>query len=101
MAYRLSRRADDDLLDIYVTGIGRFGVEQSETFAAGLKRAFAFLADFPRAARERLEIDPPVRAYPYKSHLIVYVIEDDDILTIRIAHGRQDWPNESDSVAKD
>jgi toxin ParE1/3/4 len=50
-----------------------------------------FLSRFPRAARLRDEVDPPVRAYPYRSHLIVYDIDGDAIVILRIRHGREDW----------
>ena len=42
-------------------------------------------------AREKRELRPPVRFHPYGAHLIVYVVEGDDILIVRVLHGRQDW----------
>ena len=41
-------------------------------------------------ARERLEIHPPVRVHPYKSHVVIYKIEGPDILIIRARLGRDD-----------
>jgi toxin ParE1/3/4 len=53
---------------------------------------FEFLADFPRAARLRAEINPPVRAYRYQSHMILYDLDDDDIvIVLRVRHGHEDW----------
>ena len=95
MRYRLSRNAEDDLIAIYRTGAQAFGISQAESYFAGLEEAFAFLAAYPRAARERLEIDPPVRAHPHKSHLIVYIIEETDILVLRIRHAREDWDRQA------
>ena len=66
-------------------------MEQADAYAAGFWDTVAFLADFPRAARLRQEVDPPVRAHPYRSHLIVYAIEEDGIAVLRIRHGREDW----------
>lgn len=91
MAYSLSAEASEDFRRIYLTGIRDFGVDQSEDYIEGLEKVLEFLADFPRAARERMEIVPPVRAHPYKSHLIVYEIVADDVLIIRIRSGREDW----------
>lgn len=91
MGFKLSRKAEDDLIAIYRTGSEEFGVDQAESYFAGLEEAFGFLASYPRAARERFEIDPPVRAHPHKTHLIVYLIEDDDILILRVRHAREDW----------
>ncbi|MFH6783095.1 MULTISPECIES: type II toxin-antitoxin system RelE/ParE family toxin [Methylobacterium] len=42
-------------------------------------------------AGERRELRPPVRLHPYGAHLIVYAVERDDILIVRVLHGRQDW----------
>ena len=90
--YRLSHAAADDLVDIFLTGIAEFGPAQADIYHAGLERAFAFLAEYPRAARLRLEITPPVRAYPYKAHLIIYELaSDDSVLILRVRHGREDW----------
>ena len=91
MRYRLSQRADHDLDEIYTRGAELFGLDQADEYAAGLTRVFNFLASFPRAARERVETNPPVRAHPYKSHLILYVTEDQGILIVRIRHAHEDW----------
>lgn len=91
MGYRLTRKAEDDLIAIYRTGAEEFGVGQAERYFAALEEAFGFLAAYPRAARERREINPPVRAHLHKSHLIVYLIQGDDILILRVRHAREDW----------
>jgi toxin ParE1/3/4 len=89
--FRLSRKAEDDIIEVYLAGARDFGVEQAERYHAGLREMFAFLAEHPRAARERTEIVPPVRIHPYKAHVIVYVIEEEDVLFLRVRHGREDW----------
>jgi len=91
MSYRLSRRAEDDLIEIYVIGARDFGIPQAERYFAGLEQAFAFLAEYPRAARERPEISPPVRIHPYGAHVIVYVIDGAHIRVLRVRHGHEDW----------
>ena len=55
------------------------------------------LSENPRIARERLEISPPVRIHPFHSHLIVYMVDDNnDIFIIRIRHGHEDWQSNPD-----
>lgn len=90
-AYRFTRAATDDLVAIYLEGLDRFGVAQADRYHDGLQRTFAFLAETPRAARLREEIDPPVRAHPFKAHIIVYDEADDGVLILRVRHGREDW----------
>lgn len=89
---RLRHAAKDDLLDIYLHGLAHFGLPQADAYQASLEKAFAFLAKYPRAARERLEIADPVRVYPCGVHLIIYELDSEGIVDIvRIRHGREDW----------
>ncbi|MGI4878307.1 MAG: type II toxin-antitoxin system RelE/ParE family toxin [Janthinobacterium lividum] len=90
-SYRLTRAADDDIDAIFFAGIAMFGEAHAETYYAGLTAALDFLADNPFAARLRCEIEPPVRAWRYKAHLIVYDVEVDGILVLRVRHGSEDW----------
>lgn len=58
-AYALSRAAEDDLARIAAYTVETFGIEQAIAYRDGLKRAFEFLAENPRAARLRAELKPP------------------------------------------
>ena len=91
MAYKLTEKAQSDILTIFAYTTREFGFAQAEKYHTGLEGILDFLAEYPRAARERFEITPPVRIHPYKSHLIVYTIEGKDILVIRVMHGKEDW----------
>lgn len=92
MSYRLSRKAEDDLIDIYIEGVARFGVRQADLYHSEIGKMFDLLAENPRMARERFEITPFVRVHPFQSHLIVYLIENnDDVFIIRIRHAHEDW----------
>ncbi len=91
MTCSLSRAAESDIIGIYVWTAQEFGMAQADAYHEGLESAFGFIAEFPRAARERSEIDPPVRVHAYKSHIIVYVLDGDDVRVLRVRHGREDW----------
>lgn len=91
VAYSLTKAARQDIIGIYLQSEERFGEAQADRYLAGLHEMFAFLAENPRAARERIEFAPPVRIHSYKAHLIVYEIERDDILILRLRHGHEDW----------
>lgn len=90
-AWRLSRAAAADFVQIYDKGDELFGEVQAEAYSDGLERIFKFLAEFPRATRLRPEIGPTVRAYPYKAHLVIYELIPGGIRILRIRHGREDW----------
>jgi toxin ParE1/3/4 len=90
--FRLTRAAADDLTAIFLEGIKQFGLPQADAYHEGLNAIFAFLSDYPNAARLREEISPPVRMHPYKAHLVIYDVEDDDeVIILRVRHGREDW----------
>jgi toxin ParE1/3/4 len=91
MRYRLSRKASEDIANLYLQGRREFGEKQAETYYSGLADSLAVLAKFPRMARERVELDPPVRMHRYQSHIVIYVIEDAGIVILRVRHGREDW----------
>ena len=92
MGYRLSRLAEQDLIDLFLDGVEHFGLAQAEAYLDLLANTFAFLADNPQAARLREEIDPPVRIHPVQAHLVVYREDDEgDVFVIRVRHGHEDW----------
>ena len=89
---RLTPAARRDLEAIWDFTAGRWSVAQAETYLRGLSALFGTLAAFPEVGRERREITPPVRLHPYRAHLVVYRVETDQLLIIRVLHGRQNWP---------
>ena len=95
MAYKLTRKAEDDIIEVYLEGYALFGEAQAEAYHGALEQVFEFLSDNPRAARERTEITPPVRCHPHGTHIIIYLIQDnDDGLILRVRHAREDWDSD-------
>ena len=90
-AYRLTERAEQDIIEIYLEGLSRFGEQQADRYHQELTSLFELIALNPKMARERLELAPPVRIHPHKAHLIVYLEESDGILIVRVRHGHEDW----------
>jgi len=76
MGYRLSRKAEEDIINLYLEGVEQFGAEQTEHYHLGLERAFEFLAAHPEAVRERHEITPPIRVHRSVSHIVIYIIQE-------------------------
>ena len=90
--FRLTRAAADDLAAIFLDGLEQFGLLQADAYHEGLGVVFAFLADYPHAARLREDILPPVRVHPYKAHLVIYDIGDQgEVIILRVRHAREDW----------
>jgi toxin ParE1/3/4 len=92
VTYRLTRRAEGDVIDIYIHGARQLGPARADAYHGRLEEAFQLLAEYPRIGHERPEIDPPVRVHPCGRHIIVYVAEPDgNVLIVRVRHGREAW----------
>ena len=92
MTLHFSREAEDDLIDIYRQSIDLFGITQAERYRLSLDHAFALIDRNPRLARLRSEFHPPARIHPSGAHVIIYTIgEEDQVLILRVRHGREDW----------
>jgi toxin ParE1/3/4 len=74
MRFRLSRQAEQDLIEIYIASVDTFGPIQAEHYQDLLEQAFDLIAEFPLVARERSEMNPPARVHP-----------------VSIRHGAEDW----------
>lgn len=96
MAYRLTRAAERDIGAIAETGIELFGTDQARAYHAALFGVFDLISDNPRMAHERTELTPPLRVHPFRSHIILYKIEDDNVLIVRVRHAHEDWHSASD-----
>ncbi|HBF32312.1 type II toxin-antitoxin system RelE/ParE family toxin [Rhizobium sp.] len=96
MSFSLSVEAEEDVIAIAEQGVRMFGASQAKHYHAELFVLLDLIAANPRIARERDEINPPVRIHPFKAHLIVYRIENDEtIFAIRIRHSHEDWASHS------
>ncbi|NDV88318.1 type II toxin-antitoxin system RelE/ParE family toxin [Aurantimonas aggregata] len=95
MTYRLTEKAADDIQRIYAQSIRLFGVVQASRYHARLRRSFEALARYPELARERTELTPPVRVHPCGAHVVVYLIDAEGALIVRVRHGHEDWAQDS------
>jgi toxin ParE1/3/4 len=92
MGYILSQLAEEDIINIFLSGAERFGTELAERYHARLETTFRFLADNPKAGPIRSEFTPEVRIHPTGSHLIIYRVEiDNEVFVIRVRHAHEDW----------
>ncbi len=89
--YRLTPAAQSDLEDIWRYTAHNWSPKQADSYIDTLENTFEHLLTMPEMARERGEFTPPVRVHPNGKHLIIYRIEVDHLLILRILGGRQDW----------
>ena len=90
MAYKLTKNADSDLLELYIYGYQQFGEKQAELYFSELENCFQLLNEAPLICRERTEFKPHVRIHNHGAHIIIYVIKTDHILITRILQNNMD-----------
>ena len=88
--YRLSLRAERDLLAIYLYTEEKFGAYQAEAYHAGLERTFGLLADFPGIGTSADEIRTGYRRFRFQSHYVFYTQETGYVFIRGLIHVRQD-----------
>lgn len=99
MGYRLSRQAEEDIIELFADGIERFGNAQAERYQAAIEQQLELLAQNPRLGRQRPELVPAVRILPVLSHIIIYMIADyDEVFVVRVRHKREDWEADDHNI---
>jgi len=51
---------------------------------------FVLLGTHPSAGRRRDDLRPGIRSFPVGNYLLLYRIEDEDVLIQRVLHGSRD-----------
>lgn len=91
MAHRLAPQAESDLDEIaYYVFRETESVEIAERLIDSLTSRFTFLGRFPYAGRRRDDLRRGLRGFPVGRYLVVYRVEDDNVLILRVVHGRRD-----------
>ena len=90
MAHHLSEQAAQDLEELYLWGLDRFGIEQADSYTDGLVTLLEQIGETPQLYQAVDWIRPGYRRAIYRSHAIFYVVmPNQDALIVRIL-GKQD-----------
>lgn len=91
MSFKTTLQADNDIIGIYLHGYKTFGKAQAEKYHTELNSTFTLLSQWPLVAKEYTQFSPSVRVHFHQSHVIAYILDNSDILILRVLHNRQDW----------
>lgn len=91
MQLKYSEEAERDIDKMYGYGAEIFGMAQADAYMVGLNRLFDTLRDNPLIGRERDEVRPPIRLFPYEAHHVFYDVLDDRVVIRRLLHRSVDW----------
>ncbi|WP_315736211.1 MULTISPECIES: type II toxin-antitoxin system RelE/ParE family toxin [unclassified Bradyrhizobium] len=84
--FKLSARAEADLLEIYDYTNSTFGTYQADAYHAGLERTFDLLANFPRIGASVDDIAPGHRRFRFQAHIVFYTEDRDGVVIRAIMH---------------
>lgn len=87
-SYRLTKRAEAEVLDIFIYGIERFGPAQARRYGDELAHCFQLLADTPHMGRPAGTVGVGVHRHEFRSHVILYEPAADGIVVLAVIHGR-------------
>ena len=71
-------------------------IEIAERLIDSITDRFALLGKYPHAGRHRNDLRPGLRGFPVGSYVILYRVEGEDALILRVVHGRRDLTDLSD-----
>lgn len=86
--YRLTLRARRDILNIWQY-IADDSVPHADRFIDQLMERFSMLGKNPYAGREREDIRPGIRGFPFREYEILYRIRDSGVHITAVVHGRR------------
>lgn len=89
--WRLTSAAIDDLDAASAWGARTFGFSRSQHYEEQMVEMFDTLSHHPQMAPERRAARSVVRLMPHRAHNILYVIQDGDVVILRVLHHLQDW----------
>ena len=95
--YVLSRKADDDLTEIYLYSYKTFGEDRADAYFLSLADCLQTLADNPRMGRSVDFVRPGLLCHLFGRHVIYFIIEDDGIFVVRVLHDSMDAPRHIES----
>ncbi len=92
MSHRVAPEAEADLDDIWCYIARKSGsLEIADRFTEFLSDRFYLLANHPYIGRRRdEELRPGLRSFPVRDYVILYRIEDEDVLILRVLRGSRD-----------
>ncbi|SEK97275.1 toxin ParE1/3/4 [Maribacter orientalis] len=90
--YIISVKAKSDIKSIAKYTIKEFGVNQSFKYAYGLKSILQELANNPELGKRYVAVkNKMLLRYRYKSHVVFYYTESNEIFIVRILGGKMDF----------
>lgn len=89
--YKLSKKAEIDLAEMYEFGVYKFGLLEAQKYFSGMHDVFQVLDDNIELGRDASEFIKDLKRFTYKTHIIFYLITTDGIFILRVLSQRMDY----------
>ncbi len=88
--YRLSRLADNDIVNIAEYTIQEFGIKQARRYRDTLENCFLTIAKNPNIGRNAEEFETGLKRFENQSHIVFYLEDDKGLFIVRVLHNSVD-----------
>ncbi len=86
--YQLAPDAQSDLVEIRQYTLEKWGEAQSKKYLAELRQTIRLLAKTPSLGKSRPEVGKNVSSFPHVSHVIYYVVHQQQLVIFGVLHKR-------------
>ena len=86
--YRLTKDAQSDLIEIRRYTVQEWGAAQSQKYLSELRKTIRVLAETPSLGKAKPEVGLKVLSFPYVSHVIYYVVYEQQLVVFAVLHKR-------------
>lgn len=91
MLLEISQAALADIQGVHSFGVAKFGTLRADDYVIELLDVLDIITSQPKLAHERNDILDGLRVHPHKSHLILYKLEFERVVILRLFHGSTNW----------
>ena len=86
--FRLTPDAQTDLIEIRRFTIRQWSKAQSQKYLSELQQTIRLLVETPSLGKSRPDVGPNVLSFPCSSHIIYYVVHEQQWVVFSILHKR-------------
>ena len=86
--FRLTPNAQSDLIEIRQFTIKQWDDKQSQKYLSKLRQTIQLLAETPILGKLRLDVGADVFSFPHASHVIYYVMHEQQLVVFGVLHKR-------------
>ncbi len=84
--YTLSKKASDDLINIFRYTYKNFNINQVESYLSELEECFIMLSNEPELAHRVEDIRKDYFRYLFSKHAVYFKARENDIFIVRVLH---------------